>query len=234
MPGAERAERQQDQGADGHRDGHPAAAGDGGARPGARHDVQRPERGRDQREHHPQRVEPAASAVAVGQAQGEDAEQGEHDPAAVAPAARQRGREGERAEELDRHRRAERQPGEGGVVEPVHPGQADPEEDDGPPLRPAPAAHPRPDDREQHDRGEAEAEQGGAHRAGDREQVRRQRRAELERRARPEHEQHRRLRPCLRSPGEGRGGWCGPGRGGGHASTVTDDRLVRPAMVFGQ
>ena len=182
-----------------------------------------------------------AASVAVGQAQGEDAEQGEHDPGAVAPAARQRGREGERAEELDRHRRAERQPGEGGVVEPVHPGQADAVEDDGPPLRFAPAAHAGPGD----------ARAARSRRAPRRSRVAptapvtgNRRVASAAPNWKDVHDPSTSstavsgrpvVPPLARGlPGVGTEGGLLHGAAVVHTSTVTDVLLVRPAMVFGQ
>ena len=139
-----RAERQQHQRADGQPGGQAAAAGQHRAQPRARHDVQRPERRGGQHERHAGQVERvAASAVAaVGQAEYRQSRHGEPYPAGVAPALGQRGRQGERAEELDGHRGAEGQPGERGVEEPVGAREAEPVERDGSP--PATAASRAP------------------------------------------------------------------------------------------
>jgi len=121
--------------------------------------------------------------AAFGEAEDGNAGHGQQDPAEVAHAAGQRGGEAERAEELDGHCRAQWEPGEGGVEERVRPGEADAVAQHGLPLRPPPAAHPGAGHGEQHDRGQAEAQQGRAGRAENREQAHRQRRAGLERRA---------------------------------------------------
>ena len=115
----------------------PPRPGTAALSPRARHDVQRPERRGDQRERRPRPGRACARPAAVAALRpsiSTPATASQH-PAGVAPAPGQRRRERERAEELDGHRGAERQPGERGVEEPVRAREADPVERDRAPLR---------------------------------------------------------------------------------------------------
>jgi hypothetical protein len=191
---AARAERQEDHGARRHRHREAAAAGHGGARAGTRDDIHGPERGGDQGERHARQAERSARrrAVALGEAKDGHARHGQQDPAEVTHAAGQRGGEGERAEELNGHRRAQGEPGESGVEEHVGSGEADAVEQHRLPLTPPPAADPGAGGGEQRDRGQAETQQGRTGRAENREQAHRERRTDLERGAGAEHKQDRR------------------------------------------
>jgi len=184
VPGAARPERHEGQGARRHRHREAAAAGDSGAHPRTCDDVHGPERGRDQGERHAGQAERPArhGAVAFGEAEDGHAGHRQQDPGEVADAPGQHGGEAERAEELDGHRRAQGEPGERGVEERVRPSDADAIQQHGLPPGPPPAAHLGAGHGEQHDRGQAEAQQGRAGRADNREQAYRQRRADLERR----------------------------------------------------
>ncbi len=227
LAGADGAERGHRDRRHRDRDGQAAPPGHGLAGPAADDDVQRPERGRDEHEHQAGHVERLpAGAVAAGQAQGEHAGDREQDPADIPRAPRQHRRQGQRAEELDRHRGAEGEPGQGGVEEPVGAREAESVEDDDPPLGCGPGAYPRPDQGQHDHRGKPEAQQHRAGGAGDREQPLGQGCPALQGGARPEDEQQGRAGPLgprrpVRPDG-GKGTRAGRGdRGGrGHRGSL--------------
>ena len=107
------------------------------------------------------------------------------DPQPLGSAPRQRGRQAERTEQLDRHGDAERDPVDGGVERQVHRRQDQPEGDDGPPVVPR-AAQATAGSQQQHQRGAALPDEHHAGRADVVEQAPGDTRADLHRQHRPE------------------------------------------------
>jgi hypothetical protein len=95
--------------------------------------------------------------------------------------AREDGREHERAEELDRDGRPERDAGERGVEEPVHACEGQTEPRDGDPLLFRPGAYLWADRDDEHDRRDGQSERRHAPGAELREELHREGRAELQR-----------------------------------------------------
>ena len=161
-----------------HRDGEPAAAGEQRAGALGEHDVGGPQRARGEREGDAGRVERAAAVVG---------EQHDPEPPRAPPTAGRAARrepadgDAERADELERHRDAERDPVHRLVDAEVHRAEREPEGDRDADVATRAPAQPRPPDRDEDQRGEREPPERGARRPELVEQLDRERRADLQR-----------------------------------------------------
>jgi hypothetical protein len=166
--------RRQEQGGDRHRERHAVQPGHAPADPDRQQDARRPgrRRGGGQREaddgHRP--------VPRLGESQ--DAGQGDGDPDQAAPAA-PADRDGQRPEELDRDRGAQRQMVQGSQEAQTEDGRGQPERCDGPPLMRCRRPDPGPDQHEQEHGAERGPQPGGAGRPGGGDQRDRPRVAEL-------------------------------------------------------
>ena len=135
-------------GRDHAREREPVEAGPAPAGLRAEQDVRRPHRAGEQREEDAGQVDarrrPRARAPRRRARRAADPEQ-------VARPPRADHGQGQRADELERHRDAERDPGEGLVDRPVHDPEADAEGEHDQPVRPGAAAQHRPGDGHQDD-----------------------------------------------------------------------------------
>ena len=177
------AGREHDQRADRHRERQPRAARERLAGALGQVDVGDPASGRREREQHAEAVDRAAARVG----EQHDPGRGEHDPDDVERPPRADHGDQQRAGELDRDRDAERDPVHRLVDRPVHQPERDAERARDPQV----AFEPRPPDRPQHERGEREPQERRAARPELVEQRHGERRADLQRARRGEHQPHR-------------------------------------------
>ena len=166
-----------------------AAAGDHGPHPGAHADVHDPEPRCDEHEQDAEGVEGLGSDQAVDGEQ-RHADQGDPDPRGVGePSGEDRGQH-ERAEELDRDGRTERDAVDRRIEERVHGGEREPEEDGGRPLTARPPTRPRTHDHDEQQRGDRDAHRRDTPGAEHGEELGGDRGAEGQRQARPDDEGH--------------------------------------------
>ena len=139
----------------------------------------------------------------------------------VRPAARRGQGDGERAEELQRHRQAEAEPADRGVQGQVHGAVGRREQHHRAPLRPGERAPPGAPGGQQHDPGDPLADRDHARRADHAERQCRGRRAQLVGQGTAEHQGRARPRA-----GSGTGGAAPGGRRRGRPATSRRTRIV--------
>ena len=183
-------QRQHRQGTDRHGHRQAVLPGHQLSHPGAAEHVQAPEHRSHQRQQHPDQVQVIRAGEGL-QAEQAHSTQGQQHPQQVAAPGGEHGGHGERAQELDRHGGAERDPLDRGVEGSVHRPDHHTEHGDGHPLAAGEAVQLGPGDRQQHHCGDTQAQRRGAPRTDRREQLYRQGRTELQAHARGQDHQHR-------------------------------------------